>query len=40
MKSFIIGCVVAVVIAGGAAFVLDRTNEPTLTAYQTTGVRL
>ena len=40
MKSFIIGCVAAVVIAFGAAALLDQWDEPVSMAYQTDGVRL
>jgi hypothetical protein len=40
MKSFLIACAAAVIIAVGAAAVLDRYQEPTAVAYTTTGVRL
>ena len=40
MKSFLIGCAAAIIIAVGAAMVLDRYQEPTATLYTTTGVRL
>ena len=40
VKSFLIGCAAAIVIAVGAAMVLDRYQEPTATLYTTTGVRL
>jgi hypothetical protein len=40
MKSFIIACVAALVIAFAAAFVLDGVQEPVSQKYQTTGVRL
>jgi hypothetical protein len=40
MKSFLIGCLAAVVIAAGAGFVLNTVQKPTDQAYSTTGVRL
>jgi hypothetical protein len=40
MRSFIIACIAAIVIAVGAAYVLDRYQEPTAVANTTTGVRL
>ncbi len=41
MKSFVIACVVAVVVALGAAFVLDGFNKSAETAYSSpTGVRV
>jgi hypothetical protein len=40
MKSFLIACAAAVIIAVGAAMVLDRYQEPTAVAYSTTAVRL
>jgi hypothetical protein len=40
MKSFLIGCVVAIVMAVAAAAVLDRYQEPTSVAYTTSGVRI
>ena len=40
MKSFILACVAAIVIAGIGAVVLDVYQKPADTAYATTGVRL
>jgi hypothetical protein len=40
MKSFIAACVVAVVLAGGAALVLDHLQQSAETAYSTTGARV
>jgi hypothetical protein len=40
MKSFLFGCLAAVVIATAAWLVLDRVQSPTDQAYSTTGVRL
>lgn len=40
MKSFLVGCAVAIVIAVGAAAVLDRVNESSATAYTSGAVRL
>jgi hypothetical protein len=40
MKSFIVACVAAVVIAVVGALVLDVYQKPADTAYTTTGVRL
>jgi hypothetical protein len=41
MKSFLFGCLAAVVIAGAAWFVLERlVQNQTDHAYSTTGVRL
>jgi hypothetical protein len=40
MKSFLLGCLAAVVIAAAAGFLLDTMQKPTDQAYSTTGVRL
>jgi hypothetical protein len=41
MQSFIAACVVAVIIAVGAVYVLDAYQQPAATAYKSpTGVRL
>jgi hypothetical protein len=40
MRSFIVACIAALVIAVGAAYVLDRYQEPISVATTTTGVRL
>jgi hypothetical protein len=41
MQSFIAACVVAVIIAVGAVYVLDAYQEPAAIAYKSpTGVRL
>jgi hypothetical protein len=40
MKSFLIGCLAAVVIAVAAGFVLNTVQKPTDQAYSTTSVRL
>jgi hypothetical protein len=40
MKSFLVGCAAAVVIAIGAAQVLDSYQESSAAAYTTSGVRL
>jgi hypothetical protein len=40
MRSFIIGCIAALVIAVGSVYVLDRYQEPISVATTTTGVRL
>jgi hypothetical protein len=40
MKSFLLGCLAAVVIATAAGFLLDTVQKPTDQAYSTTGVRL
>lgn len=41
MKGIITGIVVAIIIAGGAAFYLDnKVQRSAETAYATTGVRL
>jgi hypothetical protein len=40
MKSFIVACVAAIVIAVVGALVLDMYQRPTEAAFTTTGVRL
>jgi hypothetical protein len=40
MKSFLLACVAAIVVAAVAAAVLDRVQEPAEQAFATTGVRL
>ncbi len=40
MKSFLVACAVAVIIAAGAGFVLNGIQKPAEEAYATTGVRL
>jgi hypothetical protein len=40
MKTFIVACVAACLIAVGAAVILDRFQEPASTAFSTTGVRI
>ena len=40
MKSFLLACVAAVVIATVAGFALNAAQKPADTAYSTTGVRL
>ena len=40
MKSFIAACVALVVLAVGAAVVLDRFQKPAEQAYATTGARI
>jgi hypothetical protein len=40
MKSFVIACVAAIVVAVGAWLVLDRVQEPVSVAYTTTGARI
>ena len=40
MKSFVVACVAAVVIAAGAAFVLDQIQRSAEAAYSTTGARV
>ncbi len=40
MKSFVLACVAALVIAAGAAFVLDHLQKSADTAYSTTGARI
>jgi hypothetical protein len=40
MKSFIVACIALIVIAVGAALVLDRYQKPAEQAFSTTGVRI
>jgi hypothetical protein len=40
MKSFIVACLAAIVIAVVGGVVLNGMNEPADKAYSTTGVRL
>ena len=40
MKAFLSAVVVAVVVAIGAAVVLDRVQEPSTVAFTTSGARL
>ena len=40
MKSFVIACLAAVVVAIISGVVLNRINEPVDRAFSTTGVRL
>jgi hypothetical protein len=40
MKSFIVACIAAAVIAIGAVVVLNSIQKPVETAYSTTGVRI
>jgi hypothetical protein len=40
MKSFVIACVAAVIVAIGAWLVLDRVQESVSVAYTTTGARI
>ncbi|MGB9365314.1 MAG: hypothetical protein WCE79_04795 [Xanthobacteraceae bacterium] len=40
MKSFLLACVAAVVIAAVAGFTLNTVQKPSEEAYSTTGVRL
>ncbi len=40
MKSFMAACVAAVIIAGGAALVLDHLQKSAESAYSTTGARV
>jgi hypothetical protein len=41
MKSFIVACIAIIVIAIGAAYVLDRYQEPAEAAYASpSGVRI
>lgn len=39
MQTILVSCLVAVVIAVGAAVVLDRVNRPAEVAFATTSVR-
>jgi hypothetical protein len=40
MKTFIVACVAAAVIAIGAVVVLNSIQKPVDTAFSTTGVRI
>jgi hypothetical protein len=40
MKSFLLACAAAIVVAAVAAAFLDRVQEPAEQAFATTGVRL
>ena len=40
MRSFVLACVAAIVIAAIAGFALNSVQEPAAQAYSTTGVRL
>ena len=40
MKSFIVACIAIVVIAVGAAVVLNHYQKPAEEAFATTGVRI
>ena len=40
MRSFVVACVAAVVIAIGAAAVLDHYQKPAAAAFSTSGVRI
>jgi hypothetical protein len=40
MKTFIVACVAAAVIAVGAVVVLNGIQKPAESAYKTTGVRI
>jgi hypothetical protein len=40
MKSFVVACVAAIVIAVGGAAVLDHYQEPSALKFKTTAVRL
>jgi hypothetical protein len=40
MRSFILACLAAIIVAVGAAVVLDRFQEPASSAFSTEGVRL
>jgi hypothetical protein len=40
MKSFIVACIAAAVIAIGAVVVLNSIQKPVETAFSTTGVRI
>jgi hypothetical protein len=40
MKSFVLACVAALVIAAGAALVLDHLQRSAESAYSTTGARV
>ena len=40
MKSFIVACIAAAVIAGGAVVVLNSIQKPVETSFTTNGVRM
>jgi hypothetical protein len=40
MKAFVVACLAIIVIAIGAAVVLERYQAPAETAYTTTGARI
>jgi hypothetical protein len=40
MKSFLLACAAAIVLAGISAAALNRVQEPVQQAFATTGVRL
>jgi hypothetical protein len=40
MKSFLLACVAAIVVAAVAAAILNQVQEPVEQAFATTGVRL
>ncbi|HKS60713.1 MAG TPA: hypothetical protein VJT13_03385 [Xanthobacteraceae bacterium] len=40
MKTFLLACVAAIVIATAAGFALNAVQKPAEQAYSTTGVRL
>jgi hypothetical protein len=40
MKSFVAACIAAIVVAGGAAVVLNHLQEPAETAFSTSAVRI
>jgi hypothetical protein len=40
MRSFLIACVAAIVLAVGGAIVLDHFQKPVATAFTTAGVRI
>ena len=40
MKVFLISCVLAIVVAVAAAYLLDRYQRPSEVAYSTSSVRL
>jgi len=40
MKTFVVACIAAAVIAVGAVVVLNNIQKPADTAYSTSGVRI
>ena len=40
MKPFIVACIAAAIIAGGAVVVLDGMQKPVATAFTTSGARI